>query len=252
MVKVEVNQGVAVVSLDRPERRNAIGSEMVAGLNAAIGDIACDDAIKAVVIAGSPPGFCAGSDLKELSTLDLVGIRHHESETGAVCRRLTTLPKPVIAAVEGFALGGGLGLAISADVVVSSSEARWHMPEVPLGWLPPWSLGQLVRRVGLPRARMLTWGADAIDGTEAHRLGIVDQLTDESESLNRALDLAGKLAAMPREAVASTKSFFNGVAAAGDAAALDELAMMVFLDNCKTDAAKATFDRFLKKQKADS
>lgn len=136
-------------------------------------------------------------------------MRRHEADTAAIARRIGVLGKPVIAAVEGFALGGGFILAASCDVVVTAENTRWHLPEVPNGWLPPWGLGALVARVGPTKARLLTWGAEPIDGTEALRLGVADYGAPAGEALARAIALAEKLAALPREAVASTKRFFE-------------------------------------------
>ncbi len=243
MLKLEIQGRVTVVRLNRPERRNAMGLEMVRQLAATLAALSADDAVGAVVLAGAEPGFCAGSDLKELAGLDSRKMSLHEAEAAAVCRRLLEFPKPLVVAVEGFAIGGGFIFAAAADIVVSARQARWHLPEVALGWLPPWGLHVLVRRVGWTRARLLTWGADPIDGAEAHRLGLADLVTDAGEAEKCALRVARRLAALPPDAVAATKFFFNHMAPHGDVRALDESATAIFESNCHSDAARATFDR---------
>ena len=124
------NAGVATLTLDRPDRRNALGTEVVDDLAQAFADVSADDSVRAVVLTGSPPGFCAGSDVKELAGLDISGAARHEARTGQVVRSIQQLDKPVLAAVEGFALGGGLLLALGCDLVVTASDAQWRLPEV--------------------------------------------------------------------------------------------------------------------------
>ncbi|MGY2922339.1 enoyl-CoA hydratase/isomerase family protein [Bradyrhizobium sp. USDA 3262] len=148
MIKLD-NQGpIAIVTINRAERRNALGSQLMRDLNAALADSERNDAISAVVLTGAPPAFCAGSDLKELAGLSIADMCKHEAETATFARAIGYRAKPVIAAVEGYALGGGMILAASCDIVVAASNARWHLPEAPNGWLPPWGLTALLTRVG--------------------------------------------------------------------------------------------------------
>jgi len=235
------------IRLCRPERRNAVGLDMVKRLNEALSRAAADEAVNAIVIAGTGSGFCAGSDLKELGGLSPAEMGRHERGAARLCRTLLGVPKPTISAVEGFAIGGGFILAAAADVVVSSRAARWHLPEVSLGWLPPWGLHVLVRRVGLARAQALAWGADPIDGAEAYRQGLVDWVTDSGAAEQRALEVAGRLAALPREVVAATKLFFERLSPLGDLRALDESAAVIFECHCHSDVAKASFVRLAAK-----
>ncbi len=246
MSELDVKQveAVAVLTLDRPKRRNAIGAEVISDLAQVLARLDADASVHAIVLTGTAPGFCAGSDLKELAGTDLAGMMAHEAHTAAVARSIALMSTPVVAAVDGFALGGGFVLAISCDVVVSSAAARWHLPEVTIGWIPPWGLQTVVARVGPVAARRLTWGAEAFDGREAHRLGIADYLVAEGESvLEAALSHAGRLAALPPPAVASTKQFFAPMAAgAGEAA--DAWANRLFAGDCAHPVAKATLARF--------
>lgn len=243
MIDTNIQGRVALLTMSRPERRNALGTDSMCALAAALTEADRDEAVGAIVLTGAPPAFCAGSDLKELGGLPIPAMCDHEAETAAVARRIAHLGKPVIAAVEGYALGGGFILAVSCDVVVTASDARWNLPEVKIGWLPPWGLGALIARVGPVKARLLTWGAEPVDGAEALRLGIADIATEPGGALPRAMALAGALAALPGEAVRSTKRFYEPFIAT-DAERLDAVASRAFAADCAAPAAKATLDRF--------
>jgi enoyl-CoA hydratase/carnithine racemase len=234
---------VAVVRIDRPRRRNALSDDLVADLARLLRAHDADDGIACTVIAGSPPGFCAGSDLKELGTMSLDDMCAHESRTAAFCRGIATLAKPVIAAVEGFALGGGFVFAASCDVVVTARTTRWNLPEVEIGWIPPWGLETLVGRVGVAKARQLVFGGRPFDGAEAVRLGVADHLADDGQALALAHEIAVGLSGLPREAVASTKLYF-ATQAARDGEAGDLLASRLFRDDCRHPAAQATLRKF--------
>jgi len=239
----ERRQGrVALLTIDRPARRNAISVELVSTLRKAFQTCDLDSQILAIVLAGAPPGFCAGSDLKELATLDLAGMSAHEADTAALARSIALLKKPVLSAVDGFALGGGFVLAASCDVVLTTRAARWHLPEVTIGWIPPWGLETLTARVGPVIARRLTWGGEPLDGTEAHRLGIADYLA-EGDIVSEALAVANRLAALPAPAVAATKQYFSlAVARSGEVG--DTLANSMFIENCGHEVAKSTLKKF--------
>ena len=243
MVKSEMAGAVAIVTLDRATRRNALGTESTRALSAALRAADTNEAVRAIVLAGAAPAFCAGSDLKELGGLSIPQMCDHEAETAAVARGIGFLSKPVVAAVEGYALGGGFILAVSCDVVVSAENARWHLAEVTNGWLPVWGLQALTARVGPVRARLLTWGAEPIDGREALRLGVADAVAPAGDALARATALAEGLAKLPPEAVASAKRFFEPFVMA-EAERLDAVSSRMFARDCESSAAKATLSRF--------
>ncbi len=126
-------------------------------------------------------------------------------------------------------------------MVVTAPTARWHLPEVPNGWIPPWGLTVLTARCGPVAARRLTWAANPIDGTEAHHLGVADVLG--ADALEAAIAEAEALAKLPREAVASTKRYFaRRIMATGEAD--DTEANRLFVEDCNSAAAAATFQRF--------
>lgn len=243
MITSEKKGTVSVITLARPERRNALGTESMRSLAAALSKADRDPDTRAIVLTGAPPAFCAGSDLKELGGLSITEMCEHEAATAAVARSIAFLSKPVVAAVKGYALGGGFILAVSCDVVVTAANARWHLPEVKNGWLPPWGLQALIARVGPVKARLIAWGAEPIDGAEALRLGVADYAAEAGGVLVRSLAVADGLADLPREAVASAKRFFEPFAAA-DGERLDGVASRFFGSDCESPAARATLDRF--------
>ncbi|MGQ7793580.1 enoyl-CoA hydratase/isomerase family protein [Faunimonas sp. B44] len=246
MIKTERADRIAIVTLDRPERRNALSSPMVRDLDRTLVALDRDPEVGAIVLTGAAPSFCAGSDLKELGRLDLAGMVDNEAETAAMARRIAFLNTPVIAAVEGHALGGGFILAVSCDLVVAAEDSRWGLPEVPNGWLPPWGLKALLSRVGPTSARRLVWGVETLNGTEAVRLGVADFAAPAGGALGRALEVATRLAALPAPAVRSTKQAFRFVAA-GDAETWDAAASEAFAENCGHETAAATLSRFASK-----
>ena len=242
-ILTERHEGYALVTLNRPERRNALGTALMAALETTLKDLSAEDGVKAIVLTGAPPAFCAGSDLKELGGLSIAAMTEHEAETARIARSIAHLPVPVIAAVEGYALGGGFILATSCDVVVSSESAHWAMPEVKNGWLPPWGLQTLLARTGPVKARLITWGAIDMDGKEAHRLGVADIIAADGNALKTAQSVASRLAALPPDAVAATKRFFAPMAVAV-AETLDAESARLFAGNCESDEAKAVLTKF--------
>jgi len=243
MLDVARQGQIGVLSINRPERRNAMDRDLVAALVQAFRRFDADPAIAAIVLTGEAPGFCAGSDLKFIGRLSLEKMCRFEAETGDMARLIGFVRKPVVAAVEGFALGGGFILAVSCDLVVSSDSARWHLPEVPIGWLTPWGLGALVARVGAVAARKLCFAGEAFDGGEALRLGVVDHLAEQGRSLETAMALAQRLADLPAPSVSATKRFFMpGISNASEV--FDIEANEVFAGNCRHPVARATLERF--------
>jgi enoyl-CoA hydratase/carnithine racemase len=242
-LKLETRGRVAVLSINRPARRNALGDALVARMRQVFHELDADDEVGAVVLTGQAPGFCAGSDLKELGAMSLDEMCAHEARTASFCRELGMLRKPVIAAVEGFALGGGFVLAASCDVVVSARSARWNLPEVEIGWIPPWGIETLISRVGRSQARQLVWGGTPFHGEQALRLGLADHLAEDGQALVRAVEVAASYTRLPPEALAATKLYFaTHDAPQGESG--DLLASHFFKDNCRYATAQATLRKF--------
>jgi enoyl-CoA hydratase/carnithine racemase len=239
----DTDSAVAVLRLNRPAVRNALNAALVDRLETMLLQLDDDPGIRAVVLTGSSPGFCAGSDVTELATLEVSQRIRHEARAGNLARTLQQLSTPVLAAVEGFAIGGGFLLATSCDVVVSAHQARWQLPEVTLGWVPPWGLHSLLSRVGPAASRRLAWGEQPLSGRQAHRLGVVDEVSEPGHALRRATEVARRLAALPPNAVTSTKRALAD-ASSGVAESLDARTSWMFGLDCSSSAAELSFARF--------
>ena len=242
-ILVDRKDGYAIVTNNKPARRNALGTQSIAELDRVLNDLDRDPECHAIVLTGAAPAFCAGSDLKELGGLDIAGMCEHEAETARVARRIGMLSTPVVAAVEGYALGGGFILATSCDVVITAESTKWNLPEVRNGWIPPWGLQTLLARTSPSNARLITWGITEIDGAEALRLGIADMVARDGDALTLACEMAERLAALPANAVASTKRFFE-LACTADAERQDAEANRLFGLDCESEAAKAVLAKF--------
>lgn len=237
---------VALLTLNRPSVRNALSSSLVDEIDTAMRLLDADGSTNAIVLTGTAPGFCAGSDLKELSGMSVTGMATHEARTGQVVRSFQLLRKPIVAAVEGFAVGGGFLLATGCDVVISADNAIWDLPEVRLGWVPPWGLQTLVARTGPANARRLAWGYQQATAADLLRLKVIDELVQPGLALQRAMEVAGQLAALPPEACASVKQVFSD-AVAGPAEWLDAQANKLFGRDCESDAGLTTLASFARK-----
>lgn len=239
-IRTEHRDDILHVILDRPAQRNAMSDALVAELIDAIHAFEADDAARVMVLSGSGNGFCAGSDVRGLAAMNAAQQSAFEEASGRVARMLTDCPKPVVAAVHGFAIGGGFTLAIAADIVVTDAAAKWSLPEVPIGLFPAWGLGAVERRCGVTAARRLSWGIDTLDGAEAVRVGLADILA-EVDALGTAFEIATRLAALPQAQARAVKRYFAG---RGDDAAADARANDAFMATVPTAEAQASFVRF--------
>lgn len=196
----EVHDGVAVVTLNRPDRMNTLGGSMKPDLQAVFGDLARnDERVRAVVLTGSGDrAFCAGADIKERASQQLPLPDYHlkQKATHDLFRTIETFEKPVIAAINGVALGGGLELALCADIRIAASHAKLGLPEAKIGALPAAGGTQrLPRLVGMGWAKQLMFTCDHIDAQQALAIGLVTQVTEAAELMPAALAMAARIAA---------------------------------------------------------
>jgi enoyl-CoA hydratase/carnithine racemase len=209
-IVVQRNAGIVTITLDRPEKKNAINGVMWDELLATFREIGASSADRAVVITGAGNAFCSGADLTAAGdgpqVHQLAAMRH----VADVCLALARLPQPVIAKVRGVAVGAGCNLALGCDLVVASTTARFSEIFAKRGlsvdfggtWVLP-------RRVGLHRAKELAFFADIIDAAEAERIGLVNRVVDDAELDGFVDDWAQRLAGGPPLAVAMTKRMLN-------------------------------------------
>ena len=243
MISASKQDDLLVLTLDRPAQRNAMSAALVDALIEAVDSAGRDDAVGAILLTGAGRGFCAGSDLAGLAAMNADEKAGFEAASGEVARMLGLCPKPAVAAAHGFAIGGGLTLATSCDIVVTEPDARWSLPEVPIGLFPAWGLGSVIARVGAPTARRLSWGIDTLDGREAVRIGLADILV-EGDVGAKALEVAKQLAALPRRQSVAVKRYFADHV---PDAASDERANRLFMDATRTPEAIESFEKFAKR-----
>jgi enoyl-CoA hydratase/carnithine racemase len=199
--------GIAQITLNRPEAMNSISSAMAAELTRACAELAAEPEVRVVVFgAAGERAFCAGADLKERAGMTDADIMRQRHVIRAVFGALLALPQPAIAAVHGFALGGGCELALSCDLVVADETATFGLPEVTVGLVPGGGGTQLaLRRLGPGRAADLVLTGRKVGVEEAMRIGLVDRRVPASQDGPAALELAGQIAANSPVAVRAAK-----------------------------------------------
>jgi enoyl-CoA hydratase/carnithine racemase len=206
-------RGVRTVTINRPESKNALTMPMRGVLADLMRDSHADPQVRAVVITGAGGTFCSGADVKGMEQLkDRERARARIETIQNVARSITAGPTPVIAAVEGIAFGAGLGIALACDHIVAASDARLSAAFVNVGLFADIGvLFTLPQRVGPARARTMMLLAQMVHADEALRIGLVDQLSEPGGALERATEVALKLAAGPPLAVAAVKKAFTGL-----------------------------------------
>jgi enoyl-CoA hydratase/carnithine racemase len=211
---------VAVLHLNRPEKLNAISSEVERALHAALGS----DVVRtsgAVIVTGEGRAFSAGADIAEFEGRSPEDVLRYYNDTGGVYEELAALPQPTIAAIHGYCLGGALELALALDFRIADETAVFGFPEVSLGILASsGGLHRVTRLLGPARAKELFLLSERFGADEARRAGVVTEVVAEGAALERALEVAARLAALPRDAVAVTKQAIDAASAAPREAAL--------------------------------
>lgn len=224
----ERDKDVAVLVLNRPAARNSLSEALLAALSAAFSDIAADKSVRAMVLAANGPGFCAGHDLKELTARrsDADRGRAYFTKIMTMCstmmQQIVTLPQPVIAAVHGYALGGGCELALCCDLIVADETAVFGLPETTVGLVPGGGGTQLAqRKLGPGRAADLIFTGRQVTADEAERIGLADRLAPAGKAGQHALELAQQIAANSPVAIRAAKQAIRHGAGIGLTAALD-------------------------------
>ena len=208
---------IVVFKLNRPEVRNALNLEIRVQLAEAITRFAADPDIRCLIVTGSDKAFASGADLSEMAEASAAEIMARNVQQ--YWRAISDCPKPLIAAVEGYALGGGLELALCADIIVAGEGARLGLPEVKVGILPGGGGTQrLARLVGAKRAMLLLMTGRMFSATEALAMGVISDMAPAGQALPRAIEIAREIAAMPPIAIRQIKQVVN----AGLDAPLDE------------------------------
>ena len=206
ILKTQVSEGVAVITISRPEALNALNTRFFQEMDSLISEMSPRREVKVLVITGEGKAFVAGADIAEMARKTQDEGREFSKQGQRTFRRLELLPQPVIAAVNGFALGGGCELALACDVRIASSKAKFGQPEVNLGVIPGYAGTQrLPRLVGLGNALYLLMSAEMIGADEALRMGLVQKVVEPEQLLAAATELAKTIASKGPRAVQLVK-----------------------------------------------
>lgn len=253
LVQLEIEKGIAVVTINNPPM-NVLSSHVTRELREVISRIYDDPEVIVVIVTGAgEQAFMAGADIKEFPQwlhLEKEELRKVTTANHEVFNLLESLPKPTIAAINGFALGGGCELALACDIRIAEEQARLGLPEVKLGLFPgAGGTQRLPRLVGEAKAKELMFIGDPVTAEEALTIGLVNQVVPKGMGLERAKVMAGKMARLSLQALSRIKQAVN------DGTELDlpsglELEINLFLDIFKTDDVKEGVQAFLEKRSA--
>jgi len=249
---IETKGPLTIVKINRPDKLNALNADTINELETAFNSFRNDDSVKAVIITGSgEKAFVAGADISELTRLDMISGKTFAEKGQSVFSVIENMDKPVIAAVNGFALGGGCELALACHIRLASDNARFGQPEVNLGIIPGY--GGTQRLAGLinpGRAMEYILTGDMIDASEAFRLGLVNHVYPQSELLAKAEEMANKIISKARHAV---RLAVKAVTATKEISQREGLnyESSLFAICCGTEDFKEGTSAFLEKRKAD-
>ena len=201
---------IGILSINRPDALNALNSAVLDDLNKAIDMINSDEEIYVLILTGEGRAFVAGADIGEMKGMNTTEARVFAEKGLSVFRKLELMEKPVIAAVNGFALGGGCELSMSCDIRIASEKAKFGQPEVGLGITPGFAGTQrLSRLVGAGRAKELIYTCDIINAEEAYRIGLVNKVVSGEELMEVAIEMANKIISKAQLAVRYAKTAIN-------------------------------------------
>ena len=207
---IEKQENICIVKINNPQALNALNTTVLSELDCAFSEIASDNSISAVILTGEGKAFVAGADIAQMSTMNAAEGKAFGEKGAAVFRKIELLDKPVIAAINGFALGGGCELAMCCDIRIASAKAKMGQPEVGLGITPGFSGTQrLPRIVGMGVAKELIYTADVINAEEAYRIGLVNKVVEPGALMDSALAMAKKIAKKAPIAVKYSKEAIN-------------------------------------------
>lgn len=207
-ILTETDSGVGLIRLNRPKALNALNDALIAELSAALDAFEADDAIGCIVITGSEKAFAAGADIKEMADGEFADL--YARDPFQNLERVPRCRKPIIAAVAGYALGGGCELAMMCDFIIAAENSKFGQPEITLGVMPAWGGSQrLTRSVGKAKAMDLCLTGRMMDAAEAERCGLVSRIVAADKLMEEAMAAAKKIAALGRLSTIANKEAVN-------------------------------------------
>lgn len=248
----EKKDNIGILRISRPAKLNALSQELTEELERFLDEVEMDAELRVLVITGAgDKAFVAGADINELVERDAIKGRDVSRFRQALFARIENLPFPVIGAVNGYALGGGLELALACNIRIASEKAQFGAPEVKLGIIPgDGGTQRLPRLVGLGRAMELILTGDFIDASEAHRIGLVNRVVPHEELMDNVMALAQKIASRPPLAVKFAKESVNR-SQEGDTASGYALESYLHALSCATEDKAEGVAAFLEKRKGN-
>ena len=210
-----VDGAVARLTLVRPEALNALNREMAAALEGALARLEADPAVSVVIVGGRGRAFCAGNDIAEMPGLERTDAEALSERWQQIMDRFGRLPQVTIAAVHGYALGGGCMLAAAQDLRVAAASARFGLPEITLGFNPSYGIARLLDLLGGAHARDLLLTGRSVDAAEAERMGLVTRVVPDGALDAEVGALAATIARYPRGGLAATKAIVADIRAGG-------------------------------------
>ncbi len=249
---LEIKDNIAVVAVNRPDKLNALNKDTVLELRSVFKELRSNDNIFVIILTGSgEKAFVAGADIKELNQLDVLSAKKFSERGQEVFNYIENMNKPVIAAVNGFALGGGCELALACHIRLASENAKFGQPEVNLGIIPGYGGTQrLARLINSGRAMEYILTGDMIDANEAFRLGLVNHVYPQSELLIKAMEMAQKIVSKGQQAVRFAIKAVNVVDQVSAKEGQNYEASLFALC-CGTEDFKEGTSAFLEKRKPD-
>lgn len=209
-LNVEIKKNIGWLKMNRPEALNALNAETLTELDNAIESLYNDDAVNVIVITGEGKAFVAGADIAEMKDMDALQARKFSQTGQSVFAKVENIEKPVIAAINGFALGGGCELAMACDIRIASEKAKFGQPEVGLGVIPGFAGTQRLARIcGIGKAKELIFTGDMIDAAAAEKIGLVDKVVPPESLTEEVEKLAKKIAGNGPVAVRMAKNVIN-------------------------------------------
>jgi enoyl-CoA hydratase len=214
MIEIETAAGVAWLRLNRPEALNALSAALTGALEDAVERVAAMAEVRVLVVAGRGRAFCAGNDIAEMAALTGEAAEALARRQAALLDRFARLPQVTLAAIDGYALGGGLMLALAQDLRIASDRARLGLPEVTLGFNPAYGIARLLDVAGGGHGRDLLLTGRTVHASEALRMGLVNRVVAAPTLAETAQAWAAEIARSPREGLAATKAIVHGLRAA--------------------------------------
>jgi methylglutaconyl-CoA hydratase len=249
VILFDQQDGIAKITLNRPDKRNAIHDELLAAFQEALDRTAADASVRVVLVTGAGKDFCSGVDIRLMAAFADAGVEEHLAMAERLARAFLAMrkhPCPVVSAVRGRALGGGIGIATASDLILASETAQFGYPEVKIGFMPAIVMSLLKRSIGEKRAfELLTFG-DAVPASTALEMGLINHVYTEAEFDEQVSSFVAALASRARTAVSLTKRLLYHTDSMSFEAALEAGVQANALSRMTADARRG-FERFTKK-----